>query len=273
MTIGVCSWSLRPESPDALADLVGDSGLTAVQLALDPMLSGQWSASETRRTLDDHGIAVLSTMLQTKGEDYSTLESIKLTGGLRPDEHWEANLDSAKRSVELATEFGARLITFHAGFLPHAPSDPLRRVMIDRIRQVHDVFAEAEIDVALETGQESAETLRDLLEDLKLPHLGVNFDPANMILYDMGDPVESLKLLAPWVKQLHLKDATRTNTPGHWGSEVPIGSGDVNWSAFFEAVKSAEIDVDMCIEREAGEDRIADIHAGLAHLESIGVSL
>ena len=273
MTICVCSWSLRPDSPAALATLVSDCGLTAVQLALEPMLSGQWSASETRRALDDHGIAVLSTMLQTKGEDYSTLETIKLTGGLRPDEHWDANFDIAKRSVELVNDFGTKLITFHAGFLPHDPADPLRSVMIDRIRQFHDIFAEAEIDVALETGQESAETLRDLLQELRLPHLGVNFDPANMILYDMGDPIKSLKLLAPWVRQIHLKDATRTKTPGQWGSEVPIGSGDVNWAAFFDAMQSAKLDVDMCIEREAGEDRIADIHAGLAHLESIGVSL
>ncbi len=271
MTISVCSWSLRPQSPQSLAELVSDCGLTAIQLALDSMLKGDWSASETRRALDDHGIAVLSTMLQTKGEDYSTLETIKLTGGLRPDEHWEANLDTAKRSVELVHDFGARLVTFHAGFLPHDPADPLRSVMIDRIRQIHDIFAEAEIDVALETGQESAGTLRELLEELKLPRLGVNFDPANMILYNMGDPVETLKTLSPWVKQIHLKDATRTTTPGQWGSEVPIGSGDVKWVSFFEAAKEADLDVDMCIEREAGEDRIADIHAGLAYLESIGV--
>ena len=271
MSIGVCSWSLRPESPEGLAESVSECGLAEIQLALAPMLDGNWSASETRRTLDDHGIAVLSTMLQTKGEDYSTLESIKLTGGLRPDEHWQANLDTVKRAAELVHDFSAHLVTFHAGFLPHDPADPLRSVMIDRIRQVHDIFAEAEIDTALETGQESTETLRELLEELKLPRLGVNFDPANMILYNMGDPIESLKALAPWIKQIHLKDATRTNTPGQWGSEVPIGSGDVNWAAFFEAVNAAELDVDMCIEREAGEDRIADIHAGLAHLESIGI--
>ena len=98
---------------------------------------------------------------------------------------------------------------------------------------------------------------------------GVNFEN----LRDMGDPVESLKALAPWVKQIHLKDAVRTTTPGQWGSEVPIGSGDVNWAAIFDGVKSAQLEVDMCIEREAGEDRTADIHAGLAHLESIGVAL
>jgi len=273
MTIGVCSWSLRPESPEELTDSVSACGLAAVQLALAPMLDGSWSAAETRRTLDDHGIAVLSTMLETKGEDYASLESIKRTGGLRPDEHWQANLDAAKRAVDLVQEFGAHLVTFHAGFLPHDPSDPLRSVMTDRIRQVHDIFAEADIDIALETGQESAETLRDLLEELDLPRLGVNFDPANMILYDMGDPIESLKALAPWVKQIHLKDAVRTTTPGQWGTEVPIGKGDVNWADFFKVITAAELEVDLCIEREAGEDRIADIHAGLTHLESLGVAL
>lgn len=271
MTIGVCSWSLRPDSPAALAERVTACDLRGVQLALDPILRGQWSLVETRKALESTGISILSTMLQTEGEDYSTLDTIKLTGGLRPDQHWNANLERARKAAPLVRELGASLITFHAGFLPHDPHDPLRAVMLDRLTVVHDIFAEAGVETALETGQESAETLRELLEELALPHLGVNFDPANMILYDMGDPVEALKTLAPWVKQIHLKDATRTTTPGQWGAEVPIGCGEVDWACFFDALRTINLNIDLCIEREAGEDRVGDIGKGLTHLAALGI--
>lgn len=271
MTLGVCSWSLRPESPTALALRASECGLRGVQLALDPVLRGEWSLDETRGALESNGISILSAMLQTEGEDYTTLESIKLTGGLRPDHHWKANLERARRAAPLVRKLGVSLVTFHAGFLPHETGDPLRAIMLDRLHTVHDIFAEAGVRVALETGQESAETLRELLKELALPNLGVNFDPANMILYGMGDPVEALRTLAPWVRQIHLKDATRTAIPGQWGTEVPIGSGEVDWPAFFGVVHEQSLGVDLCIEREAGEDRAGDIRAGLAHLSAIGV--
>lgn len=271
MTIGVCSWSLRPESPAALAQHANDCGLRAVQLALDPILRGEWSLAETRKALDSKGISILSTMLQTEGEDYSTRDTIKLTGGLRPDHHWKANLELARRAAPLVRELGVSLVTFHAGFLPHESGDPLRAIMIDRLRTVHDIFAESGVRVALETGQESAETLRELLKELALPHLGVNFDPANMILYCMGNPVDALLTLAPWVRQIHLKDAVQASTPGEWGAEVPIGSGEVDWPAFFRVVREKNLGGDLCIEREAGEDRVGDIKSGLAQLATIGV--
>ena len=77
MRIGVCSWSLRPEGPEDLARKVRACGLDAVQLALDPIRTGAWDERATHRALRDYGIAVLSGMIATKGEDYTTLDSIR----------------------------------------------------------------------------------------------------------------------------------------------------------------------------------------------------
>jgi len=86
--LGVCSWSLQPASPEELAGRVRQTELSAVQLALDPLRTKEWSFGGTVKALEAGGIAVLSGMMGTKGEDYSTLETIKRTGGVRPDEHW-----------------------------------------------------------------------------------------------------------------------------------------------------------------------------------------
>ena len=99
-----------------------------------------------------------------------------------------------------------------------------------------------------------------MLAELDRPdHAGVNFDPANMILYGMGDPVEALRALLPHVLQVHVKDATPTAEPGTWGAEVPAGTGAVDWPAFFAVLSGAGRPIDLMIEREAGGTRVADI--------------
>ncbi len=227
--LGVCSWSLTPASPSDLVAQVRACGLSAVQLALDPIRVGAWTLDETRRALTDAGIRFLSGMMGTKGEDYSTLDSIRRSGGVRPTEHWAENLDAARRTAEIARTLGLPLVTFHAGFLPHDREDPERRALLDRLGQIADVFAKANVALAFETGQETAATLVEVLKDLDRPNVGVNFDPANMILYGMGDPVAALRTLLPWVRQMHVKDADAATTPGAWGSEVPVGRGQVRW--------------------------------------------
>jgi len=259
--LGVCSWSLRPASPGELAETLAKLGVPGVQLALAPIRTGAWALDETRRALDDAGVVLLSGMTEPKGEDYSSLDAIKATGGLRPDEHWEANKAIAERDADLAADLGLTLVTFHAGFLPHDREAPLRAVMLERLRTVHDLFAARGVRVALETGQESAETLLDVLDDLQRPDVGVNFDPANMLLYGMGDPIASLHALADRVTQVHIKDADASDTPGAWGAERRAGDGSVDWPRFLEHCKHLPRAVDLVIEREAGETRADDIAA------------
>lgn len=263
--LGVCSWSLQPDSPEALLAAVAATGLSAVQLSLKAFHGGGllgprgWPLADTAKRLADAGIAVRSAMLSTRGEDYSSLQSIRRTGGVRPDEHWKANLAIARDDAKRCAELGVDLVSFHAGFLPHEAGDPLRASMLERLRAVVDAFAAHGVRVGLETGQETADTLLGVLAELDRPSAGVNFDPANMLLYGMGDPVDALARLAPHVFQVHVKDALPSATPGEWGAEVPVGEGAVDWPAFFAVLASKAAPVDLMIEREAGDRRVADV--------------
>lgn len=257
--IGVCSWSLEPQGPADLARKVRACGLDCVQLALDPLRTGAWKVAETHHALGQEGVRVVSGMMSMAGEDYSTLESIRRTGGVRPDATWAGNLAAARENSALARDLGLDLVSFHAGFIPERAEDPERTKVLDRIRELVDVFAQAGIRVALETGQESAGCLSRALLDLRRPAAGVNFDPANMILYGMGDPVEALDLVHEWVRQIHVKDAVAAKAPGEWGTEVPAGSGGVAWDALFAVVEKRGVACDLVIEREAGDSRIEDV--------------
>lgn len=257
--IGACSWSLQPADVNALIAALRETDITCVQLALDPLRTGEWPVDETVSRLGDAGIHIASGMMGMVGEDYSTLETIKETGGVRPDEHWRANRQAAAEIAALAAALDVPLVTLHAGFIPHDANDPVRETMLSRLRTLTDLFGQHGVRLAFETGQETAGTLLDALDALDRPEVGVNFDPANMILYDMGDPVDALQQLGPRVAQIHIKDAERTKTPGTWGAEVATGSGEVDWPAFFRIADALPDVSHFMIEREAGDDRIGDI--------------
>jgi sugar phosphate isomerase/epimerase len=268
--IGVCSWSLEPSSPGDLARKVRACGLDGVQLALEPLRTGAWRPADLDRELDAAGVAVLSGMVAMRGEDYTTIASIRATGGVRPDADWPSNLAAARESAAIARDLGIGLVSFHAGFIPEHQDDPLREVMLDRVRELVDAFAEANVRVALETGQESAGGMLRALLDLRRPGAGVNFDPANMILYGTGDPVEAFDLLHEWVRQIHVKDARRAQVAGAWGQEVPAGTGEVDWKALFAIAAMRGVACDRVVEREAGGSRVDDVRRAAALVRTLG---
>lgn len=259
--LGVCSWSLRPANPGALLASLKETGLSRIQLALDPLRENPAVWGGAPALLRGQGVSIVSGMFGCVGEDYSTLDTIRATGGLLPDATWEQNWANIQATAQLAQRLELKLVGFHAGFLPHDPADPRTAIMQERVRRVAGLFHDAGILVALETGQETAATLAEFLAKLKCSNVKVNFDPANMILYDKGDPIEALRVLGPWIGQTHIKDARRTRVPGTWGDEVVVGTGQVDWKAFFATLDSFGFRGDCCIEREAGENRAGDIRS------------
>jgi L-ribulose-5-phosphate 3-epimerase len=268
--LAVCSWGLHPEGPQQLIAQLKALGLPRVQIALDPIRAEPEIWGDFPRMCANEGIEVVSGSFVTVGEDYSTLETIRLTAGLVPDATWDENWENIQVIAGIAASINVRLVTFHLGFLPDDARDVVFTKLLQRLRLVADLFAAKEIDLGFETGQESAPALLDFLEKLERPNVGVNFDPANMILYDQGDPIEALKILGPWVKQCHIKDAKRTRRPGTWGDEAVVGTGEIDWPEFFQTLEDLEFTGYCCIEREAGKRRLEDVRAARQFVEALG---
>lgn len=259
--LAVCSWSLQPTGPDDLVQKLKATGIARVQLELDPLRDAPKIWGDTEKIFREAGVTIVSGMVRCLGEDYATLDSIRVTGGIAPDATWEQNVKNISAAAAIAKKMGLKLVTFHAGFLPPDESHPTFAKMRQRLDTVADIFMVQNILLGLETGQETAQELAALLHKLNHPNIGVNFDPANMLMYDKGDPVKALHTLAPWIRQVHIKDAKRTKTPGTWGEEVPIGKGEVDWRGFFTTFKHVVFNVNLVIEREFGNSRAADIRA------------
>jgi len=259
-SIGLCSWSLQKELPQ-VAEVMSALGVDHVHL-------GPVTHANRQECLDlqkKHNWQISSTMIGFPQEDYSTLDAIKQTGGIVPDDCWEKNRDLFQQALEVTADLGIGYLSMHAGFIDESNADYARKIH-DRIRLLADAAAAKNITLLLETGQETAGDLKHFLETLNHPQLAVNFDPANMILYGKGDPIEAVRTLGPWIKHVHIKDANRSDVPGQWGAEVPWGEGQVNAAAFLGVLDEIGYAGALAIEREAGDDRAGDIKQAIDRL-------
>ncbi len=267
--LAVCGWSLQAPDPATLTERMTAAGFRRVQLDLDCFREQPQVWDSAPDLFAKSGIVAVSGMFRTVGEDYSTLESIRRTGGIVPDETWERNLANAEVTARNAERLGLRFVMFHAGFLPHDPAAPEFGKLADRVRQIARLFAARGITLGCETGQETAAALRTFLEHLGEPNVAVNFDPANMLLYGNGDPVAAVREVGRWIRGVHMKDAAVTKVPGTWGTELAVGRGQVDWPAFLAALDEAGFDGWMCFEREAGDRRVEDLREGREFIERL----
>ena len=278
--IGSTLWSLAICDTVKALEKVAEMGVEAVHftfLAEEDLQAN--SLQRIRETLDRTGLKIPGGMVGFAGEDYSTIEAIRRTGGFVDAAVFPERLDRCRRWGEAMASLGIRHVTTHAGFLPEPglprrrpgePGEPLYAAVSGRLAQAADALHAAGLTVGLETGQEPARVLLAILNDLGRDFLSVNFDPANFILYGSDDPVAAARLLGPRVSMMHGKDGTPSGRPGEvWGEEVPLGAGNVDFAAVMKSLEAGGFGGAVIIEREAGTNRMGDIAAGKKFLESL----
>jgi sugar phosphate isomerase/epimerase len=265
MSLGVCSWSLQVTSIPELNRLLAELGVKGTQIACGDPHHAAWDEGDAMpQAALAADFAMSGAMLGFPGEDYTTPQTIKETGGFGPVDLRAERMERLKWALGRTRELGLSDLMLHAGFIPE-PGHPDRPAFLETLREAGRLAAEQGVTLAFETGQEPAELLRQTLDELASPSLKVNFDPANMLLYDMGDPIRAVELLGPDIVSVHLKDARRPTTPGHWGEEVPLGRGEVDIPRFLDALRAIGFEGPMMVEREVGDQpaRIRDIGHGL----------
>ena len=271
--IGVCSWSLQVKNIPELSKFTEKLGVSNVQIACGDPHHASWDEGEKMPSVaKSASFKITGSMLGFPGEDYTTPKTIELTGGFGDPATRKERIErfqwAAKRSIEL----GTKDIMLHAGFIPPL-GNPERKSFLDTLKQVSAIAKKHDINVSFETGQESAERLLKTLEDLSETNLFVNFDPANMLLYDQGDPIEAVEILGKYIRSVHLKDAIRPNSKGEWGQEVPLGKGQVDFPRLLKTLNKVGFNGPLNIEREVGnqKERFDDILHAVNFLSSIDV--
>ena len=156
------------------------------------------------------------------------------------------------------------------GFLPENMTDPEFRPMLLAVKQVADHCKANGQRLLFETGQESPVTLLRYIEESGCDNLGINLDPANLILYGKGNPVDAVEVFGRYVCDVHAKDGLYPTNGRSLGKETPLGQGRVDFPTLIGALKSVGYDGTLIIEREIkGEEQRRDILLAKELLEAL----
>jgi len=265
--IGVCSWSLQPKGMSDLIAKVKSLSLSHMQLDLTMLLDLEETVrAETIAQLKQSGIQLTAGMVHFAGEDYSKISVIKQTGGYVPDAKWMERRDLTADAARVAKHLGLTKLSTHVGFIP-ASSDLGYAKIVEHVREIAQICGDQGVDLLMESGQEAAPELLQFLNDVPASNVFINFDPANMVLYGAGNPLEAISILNRHIAHVHIKDAKYSQNPGSaWGDEVPFGTGEVPPGEFIGALHEANYQGPLVIEREAGTDRIGDVRFAIEAL-------
>ncbi len=191
-----------------------------------------------------------------------------VTLGLVPPEYRQMRIAALKRWADFAKRIGAPAIITHLGFIPENMTDPNYLPIVVAVKDIADHCKRLGIEFWFETGQETPVVLLRVIEDVGTGNLGINLDPANLILYGKANPIDALDVFGKYVKEIHAKDGMYPTDGRNLGHEVPVGEGRVRFPEFMKRLKEIGFKGDLIIEREiSGDQQIKDIRRTVDYLE------
>lgn len=174
-----------------------------------------------------------------------------------------------KRAVDLAMELDCPVITTHIGVVPEDKANPRYAVLKEACSEIGEYAYTHGCTMAVETGPEKISTLRALLDESGGKGLGINYDPANLVMIQADDEVQGVYAAGDMIVHTHAKDGRNYNPidpvefyeafakygldweeGSHYCVETPLGEGSVRWVEYLRALRDVGYDGFLTIERE-----------------------
>jgi len=271
LEIGVMFWA-RDEPAETIRE-VKAFGVRCGQLGIPGEYSIGGNTGKWLDALRMERFALATIVCSYLGEEYTDVPTVLRTVGFVPPRRRAERIARTKYISDFAAQLSVESIACHVGFVPEDPKDPAYPEIVDVVRDVCDHCAENNQTFALETGQEPPAVLLRFLYNVNRKNLKINFDPANLILYGTGDPLEAVDVLAPHIVSVHCKDGDwpPVDQPTALGLERPLGEGSVGIPAFITKLKQLGYRGILSIEREEPDPvkRAADIRSAISLLKKL----
>lgn len=258
---------LIDNGPDKLFDL----GVECVQLQVwDINYSTEENANKVLEMLGNK-VKVTSVWGGWSGPQKWDFIDGPVTLGLTPPAYRDNRLRELKIHAEFASKVGSPYLTTHMGFMPEQPCYPEYRGIVRAVQYLGEYCKSLGIGLNFETGQETPVTLMRVLKDTGCDNVGINLDPANLIMYGRANPVDALDIFGEFIKGVHLKDGNYPKDDFYkLGKEVLVGTGSVNYPVFLPKLLKNGYMGDLYVEREIpGEQQIIDIKKTIKYVKDI----
>lgn len=240
---------------------VKDLDLSTCQVVCwEPELFTKENAQKLKDSAKEFGVEITHLWVGWPGPRVWNFIEGPITLGLVPIEYRYVRLDALKKGSDFAKLIGVENLITHVGFIPENPNDPLYPGLISVLREIVRYCRNNGQYFCFETGQETPTTLLRTIEDIGMDNVGVNLDPANLLMYGKANPVDALDIIGRFVRGVHAKDGEYPTGGRALGVEKPLGEGRVNYPLFISKLKAYGYDGALTIEREiSGEQQIKDI--------------
>ena len=259
------------DSADEALRRVAAFDLPTCQLTTDdPALYTHAMADQVRAAAEQHHVAVTTHWAHAPGRRVWNFYEGPLTLGLVPPETRAERLAALQQAAAFAEWIGAPSLTGHMGFIPEDPNDPRYPGTVDALTRLAHTCADHGVELWFETGQETPTTLLRTFDDIGTANLGINLDPANLLLYGKANPLDAVDQFGTLIKGVHAKDGDYPTTGRALGHEQPLGQGRVNFPVLIAKLQALDYRGAVTIEREiSGPQQAADIRAAIALLNSL----
>lgn len=250
---------------------VRDLGLKTCQLCCwDKSFFTAETAEKVNKAVNEYGVEITAFWCGWEGPAAWNFYEGSITLGLIPSAYRFDRLKMLYKGSGFAKMIGVTDFVTHAGFIPENPSDPDYAGVLIAIKAIAQYCKQNNQYFLFETGQETPVTLKRLIEDTDMDNLGINLDPANLLLYGKANPVDALDVFGEYVRGVHAKDGEYPTNGKELGKEKPLGSGRVNFELLIPKLHSLGYKGALTIEREiSGDEQIRDILNGKKFLEEI----
>ena len=258
-------------NPEKEFKKVADLGFSSCQLdCWDVSLFTDETAERVKKAASDNSVRISALWCGWSGPAVWNFYEGPLTLGLVPVQFRYARMQELKQGSDFAAKIGTEDMITHMGFLPENPNTAEYSSLIPCIRDIAEYCKKNGQHLLFETGQETPVTLRRTIEDVGTGNLGINLDPANLILYGKANPTDALDVFGEYVRNIHAKDGKYPTDGKCLGKETPLGKGSVNFPLFIQRLKQIGYTGPITIEREIdGEEQIRDINAAKKYLEEL----
>lgn len=270
MKIGVCVSHTETGMLEAFKN-VRNLGMDNCQLLCwNPALMTDEQAEIIKSAQKETGVEITAFWCGWTGPSAWNFYEGQETLGLVPPSYRFHRMNELMKGSDFAKKLGVADVVTHMGFIPENPLDGNYQGLIVAIRTVAEHCKANGQYLLFETGQETPVTLLRAIQDIGTGNLGVNLDPANLILYGKANPVDAMETIGKYVRGVHGKDG-KYPTDGHdLGAETPLGQGRVDYEKLIKCLKDCGYTGSITIEREiSGDEQTRDILAGKKYLEDI----
>ncbi|OYP33904.1 sugar phosphate isomerase/epimerase family protein [Rhodopirellula sp. MGV] len=205
-----------------------------------------------KKLLDERNLRVASIRFQTR-RGYDNPNDL------------QRRVDATKSAMQLAYKLGARSVINHIGFVPDDESDPRFETLSSVLQDLGRYGARVGAFLCAETGAESGETLRRVLEKDDEGFIGVAFNPGQLVV-NRYDAIESLKVLKDRVQVICATDGVLDLAAGR-GIRVPIGEGTVDFPMILATMDDVDFNGPLLVGRE--DSTLDEIRQGVNYLANL----